>query len=241
MVGNTDLDHHEDLDTEASMSAKEFHYLLTAAEPVSRPRHHARRHYVQLLRHTPGHRLRQNKGPFERKTQPCRMGRPGAGHGERWQAHHLPADCPGRSQCRRGQPGRVERQGILRRRLCRRRHRPPKISPPPTGSGPAPHRSLWPSRQSPARFCEERRARKIPGTEFCLAECRWAARMESVVHLDDLLLRRTRLGSLLAGGGESILGHWNRSAVRKWAGTRNVGSQVVPLPGIWKKHYYLPE
>jgi glycerol-3-phosphate dehydrogenase len=33
------------------------------------------------------------------------------------------------------------------------------------------------------------------------AELRWAAREEGIVHLDDLLLRRVRLGTLLPGGG----------------------------------------
>ena len=46
----------------------------------------------------------------------------------------------------------------------------------------------------------------IENTEFCLAECRWAARMESVVHLDDLLLRRTRLGLILERGAEALFG-----------------------------------
>lgn len=41
----------------------------------------------------------------------------------------------------------------------------------------------------------------IPGTETLWAELRWAARAEQVHHLDDLLLRRTRIGILLAGGG----------------------------------------
>ena len=35
------------------------------------------------------------------------------------------------------------------------------------------------------------------------AELRWAAQAEQVVHLDDLLLRRTRLGVLLPGGGQA--------------------------------------
>ena len=47
---------------------------------------------------------------------------------------------------------------------------------------------------------------KIPGTEYCLAECRWSLRYEAVVHLDDLLLRRTRLGLLLKNGAEQLLG-----------------------------------
>jgi glycerol-3-phosphate dehydrogenase len=41
----------------------------------------------------------------------------------------------------------------------------------------------------------------IPGTLFRWAELRWAACTEAVVHLDDLLLRRLRLGLLLPFGG----------------------------------------
>jgi len=37
------------------------------------------------------------------------------------------------------------------------------------------------------------------------AELRWAAQSEGVVHLDDLLMRRVRLGLLLPGGGKSFL------------------------------------
>ena len=37
------------------------------------------------------------------------------------------------------------------------------------------------------------------------AELRWAARAEGVVHLDDLLLRRVRLGLLLPRGGQGSL------------------------------------
>ncbi|NHZ71624.1 MAG: FAD-dependent oxidoreductase [Aquificales bacterium] len=45
----------------------------------------------------------------------------------------------------------------------------------------------------------------IPGTQTLWAELRWAARAENVVHLDDLLLRRTRLGLLLQNGGAKLL------------------------------------
>ena len=41
----------------------------------------------------------------------------------------------------------------------------------------------------------------ISGTNILWAELRWAARTECVVHLDDLLLRRTQLGILLRQGG----------------------------------------
>ncbi|WP_376694658.1 glycerol-3-phosphate dehydrogenase/oxidase [Wenzhouxiangella sp. EGI_FJ10305] len=41
----------------------------------------------------------------------------------------------------------------------------------------------------------------VPGTDTLWAELGWSARREAVVHLDDLLLRRSRLGLLLADGG----------------------------------------
>jgi glycerol-3-phosphate dehydrogenase len=44
----------------------------------------------------------------------------------------------------------------------------------------------------------------IPGTQTLWAELRWAARAEGVVHLDDLMLRRARLGHVLPRGGERL-------------------------------------
>ncbi len=44
----------------------------------------------------------------------------------------------------------------------------------------------------------------IPNTNVLWAELRWAARSEGVVHLDDLLLRRVRLGLLLPQGGAAL-------------------------------------
>ncbi|MCA9635416.1 MAG: hypothetical protein KC420_05215, partial [Myxococcales bacterium] len=45
----------------------------------------------------------------------------------------------------------------------------------------------------------------VPGTPTLWAELRWAAHAEAVVHLDDLLLRRTRLGNTLPEGAAAIL------------------------------------
>ena len=45
----------------------------------------------------------------------------------------------------------------------------------------------------------------IAGTNSLLAEVRWAARCESVLRLDDLLLRRVRLGILAPQGGLPLL------------------------------------
>ncbi len=46
---------------------------------------------------------------------------------------------------------------------------------------------------------------KVPGTEVFWAELVWSALTEQIVHLEDLLLRRTRLGLLLPEGGIEIL------------------------------------
>jgi glycerol-3-phosphate dehydrogenase len=45
----------------------------------------------------------------------------------------------------------------------------------------------------------------IPGTPYVWAELRHAARAEGAVHLDDLLLRRIRLGILCPNGGQDLL------------------------------------
>ncbi|MBN1484519.1 MAG: glycerol-3-phosphate dehydrogenase/oxidase [Chloroflexia bacterium] len=45
----------------------------------------------------------------------------------------------------------------------------------------------------------------IPGTRALWAELRWAARAEGVVRLEDLLLRRVRLGLLLPQGARELL------------------------------------
>jgi glycerol-3-phosphate dehydrogenase len=45
----------------------------------------------------------------------------------------------------------------------------------------------------------------LPGTQSNMAEVRWSLLNESVVHLDDLMLRRTPLGVLLENGGAEVL------------------------------------
>lgn len=88
----------------------------------------------------------------------------------------------------------------------------------------------------------EAERRPLEKTAFCLAECRWTARNESVVHLDDLLLRRTRLGSVLENGGESLFPEIEKicSQELQWD-ARRWESELARYRDIWKKHYYLPE
>lgn len=81
----------------------------------------------------------------------------------------------------------------------------------------------------------------IPGTNIPWAEIRWAARHESIVHLDDLLLRRVRLGILAPQGGSSFFEQlkpiisdeldWDE---QMWTDELNRYTQ------IWKACYDLP-
>ncbi len=82
----------------------------------------------------------------------------------------------------------------------------------------------------------------IPGTGTLWAELRWAARAEAVIHLDDLLLRRVRLGLMLADGGRELL-----PAVRAicqpelgWDDARWEAEQASYL-ALWERCYRPPD
>ncbi len=74
------------------------------------------------------------------------------------------------------------------------------------------------------------------------AELRWAARAEGVVHLDDLLLRRVRLGLLLPNGGLDFIERI-RAIVQpelgwdddRWA------REAADYARLWKRCYSLPK
>jgi glycerol-3-phosphate dehydrogenase len=74
------------------------------------------------------------------------------------------------------------------------------------------------------------------------AELRWAARAEGVVHLDDLLLRRVRLGLLLPQGGIPLLEHI-RAVVQHELGWDDARweEEARQYTDLWHASYYLPE
>lgn len=80
----------------------------------------------------------------------------------------------------------------------------------------------------------------IPGSPYLWAELGQAARAEAVVHLDDLLLRRVRLGLILPGGGLEHLARIRRIVQpelgwddRRWQ------SEKAAYVEVWKKAYQL--
>ena len=82
----------------------------------------------------------------------------------------------------------------------------------------------------------------IPGTLTVWAELRWAAQNESVIHLEDLMLRRTRLGLLLCNGGEQILPKIRKicQPVLGWTDEK-WGKEAQAYLSLWKKCYSVPE
>lgn len=81
----------------------------------------------------------------------------------------------------------------------------------------------------------------IKETQFCLAECRWVTKHESVVHLDDLLLRRTRLGLLLKNGARELFPSLEKICLQElgWDSVK-WQSEVSRYQDILQQHYSLP-
>jgi glycerol-3-phosphate dehydrogenase len=71
-------------------------------------------------------------------------------------------------------------------------------------------------------------------------ELRWAARNEGVIHLDDLLLRRVRLGLLLPSGGQKLL-EQIRAVIQPELGWDNErwDFEADRYSQLWKRCYHL--
>lgn len=81
----------------------------------------------------------------------------------------------------------------------------------------------------------------IPGTETMWVELRWAARNEAVLHLDDLLLRRTRIGLLLRHGAAAVLPRV-RSICQSELGWDDASweSEQTAYLVLWQKQHGVP-
>jgi glycerol-3-phosphate dehydrogenase len=95
---------------------------------------------------------------------------------------------------------------------------------------------------SSTALCSRRGAnlKSIPGTPYVWAELTQAARNEGVVHLDDMLLRRVRLGLLLPHGGLDLIDRI-RSEVQAELGWEDARwqAEVDAYAVLWKRAYQL--
>ncbi|MBV8658436.1 MAG: glycerol-3-phosphate dehydrogenase/oxidase, partial [Burkholderiales bacterium] len=82
----------------------------------------------------------------------------------------------------------------------------------------------------------------IGSTTFTWAELRWAAQYEQVAHLEDLLLRRTRLGLLLPQGGRAYLPRMVQIAADAlgWDAARR-DTEAAAYTRLIATHYSLPD
>ncbi len=91
-------------------------------------------------------------------------------------------------------------------------------------------------------IAKEGELERVPGTTTLWAELRWAARHECVVHLDDLLLRRMRLGVQVPQGGAALLPQIRGLCQEElgWDETRWLAEEAAYL-ALWRKHYSIPD
>ncbi|WP_020409603.1 glycerol-3-phosphate dehydrogenase/oxidase [Hahella ganghwensis] len=89
--------------------------------------------------------------------------------------------------------------------------------------------------------CDDNQLKRISGTPACMAELRWSLDNEMVMHLDDLMLRRSRLGILLPEGGDSVLEQVGQLCRNKLGWSESVWSdEVRRYKAIYRQHFSLP-
>ncbi|HEX5686418.1 MAG TPA: glycerol-3-phosphate dehydrogenase/oxidase [Ideonella sp.] len=206
LVGTTDLDHHDDLAHEPGITRAELDYLM------------------QALRHAfPALALAEAdvRSTWSGVRPVVGSGRDVAPSSE--PREHLVLDEQGLVTVTGGKltTFRSTARQVLR---CAARHVPVLATAPPDDTVLAPTSAATPVALAPlppalrerwiARFGDLAPAllqtarpgelRTIANTGIAWAELRWACRHEAVVHLDDLLLRRTRLGLLLRDGAAEL-------------------------------------
>ena len=197
LIGTTDLDHHTDLDVEASITPQEVDYLIEAVNDQF-----------------PAAAL------SAADISACYAGvRPvvddGAGTASKAARDHVVLDEAGLVTLTGGKltTFRLMAQDALALAAAHAgqpfsRAAAPVFSPVgymnPSWSAAVRHRlaARYGYRaQELAAHATHAQLQTIPGTHTLWLELALAAQFEAVVHLDDLLLRRTRLGILLARGG----------------------------------------
>ena len=91
-------------------------------------------------------------------------------------------------------------------------------------------------------YAREGELSQVPGTDTLWVELRWAAHTEAVVHLDDLLFRRTNLGIVLHKGGLEFFDRIQRICQDElgWDTNRWV-RESNNFKALWQRCYSVPK
>ncbi|UTW08441.1 glycerol-3-phosphate dehydrogenase/oxidase [Pseudomonas benzenivorans] len=241
VVGTTDLDHRESLDREARISVEELNYLLAAC-----------------AQQFPGAAIGAEDvlSTWAGVRPVVSDGAPGREPSDETREHALWVE-PG---CVTLAGGKLTTFRLLALEVLRACAafvgRPldegdgslfrPCAAPPMPQLSPAQLRRLGGryGRDLPGvlALLDQLGATRLAGTDTHWAELAWAAQHELVLHLDDLLLRRTRIGLLLAGGGEAQMPRIRQLCQGRlgWDDGRWTQEERDYL-ALWRQCYSLPQ
>ncbi len=242
VIGTTDIYHPQDLDTAASITVQELEYLLAAARQLFSQHPPTREDVISSWSgvrpiissgksNDPSRASREHKVWVQEGMVSC-------SGGKLTTFHHMALDVLARAEkflpaARQATGGHIFR---------RPSHNGAEILPEDPRRG---DRLLGRYGEAAAELLDSAPAVErciIPGTMSCLAQVRWALRHESVVHLDDLMLRRTRLGLLLENGGDTILEDIGRLFIEILAWTEDKWQEeLARYRDIIRQHYTLPD
>lgn len=205
IFGTTDVDHRTDLQTDPSISASEAEYLMEALRFVFPAQEFD---FDDVMSTYSGLRPVVDTG----KADPSKESREHA----IWDENGLLTVSGGKLTTFRIMARDALR--AVRKHIGHVRFDPdtPVLAPlPPNAESALAETGFPPSQQlrllarygtgSTQIFLDDACRESIPNTHFLWAELRHAARAEGVIHLDDLLLRRVRLGLLAPNGGLDLL------------------------------------
>ena len=241
LVGTTDVDHKEDLSHEAAITRAEFDYLMAAMHDQFPQLNLTEDDIIATYA---GVRPVIDSG----KADPSREGRDHA----LWLDHGLLTITGGKLTTFRVIALDALKLAATRLPELRDKLTPQAIFPPAPPLRYTPQLPAGQAQRLQGRYgsqaqplidaAQDGELECIPGTATIWAQLRWAARHESVCKLEDLLLRRSRIGIQLRGGGIDILPRVRAicQAELGWDDQRWDTEQAAYL-ALWKTHYSLPQ
>lgn len=241
VVGTTDLDHRDDIDLEAALTVDELNYLLAGVNHEFPDAHLTP---ADVISTWSGVRPVVRAGRGQDPSQESRA------H-QVWQDQGLVTVTGGKLTTFRSMAWDVLRAaqpllGPLTADPSAPVFAPLPDEPCPAGVSRSDHERLG-ARYGALRglfYAEMPRSEWHPvaDTDTWLAECRWACRHEQVRHLDDLLLRRTRLGLCLPAGGLAALPTLDTllQETLGWTSAQ-CAAERSRYETIWQQAYGLPQ